>query len=305
MTRHVSSRGHSFHEIPLVVFTGLAMFGCGMAAAYLPAWIVGWRPFIPTPGYASAAGAVMGLGLFFSLGHLGKPLRMLLTLRGVGRSPLSNEVLLAGVAFSAMAGTAFLPSQGPLLTGVWIVGVLASWATLIAIGRVYRLKGTVGWSGGAVFQPLLLGLAAGVMVLLLGGSSRGVASSSGVTSDQGVASLQGMLQGELLALLILFLVLDAAAGFLRARRLTEGAEGFAPSHPALFRRVQLLLVSRFVLTNVAPAILALSGQTVAALIVLVSGIIVDRISFYGLALRHSTESEIARVQEVWASARMN
>ena len=195
---------------------------------------------------------------------------------------MSNEVLLAGVAFSAMAGTAFLPSQGPLLTGVWIVGVLASWATLIAIGRVYRLKGTVGWSGGAVFQPLLLGLAAGVMVLLLGVSP----------------------YGELLALLILFLVLDAAAGFLRARRLTEGAEGFAPSHPALFRRVQLLLVSRFVLTNVAPAILALSGQTVAALIVLVLGIIVDRISFYGLALRHSTESEIARVQEVWTSARM-
>jgi anaerobic dimethyl sulfoxide reductase subunit C (anchor subunit) len=291
MIRQDSQGGHSFHEIPLVMFTGLAMFGCGMAAAYLPAWIVGWRPFIPTPGYASAAGAVMGVGLFFSLGHLGKPLRMLLTLRGVGRSPLSNEVLLAGVAFSAMAGTAFIPSQGSLLTGVWIVGVLASWATLIAIGRVYRLKGTVGWSGGAVFQPLLLGLAAGVMVLLLGVSSRAVAPPLGA------------LQGELLALLILFLVLDTAAGFLRARRLTQGAGGFAPSHPTLFRRAQALLVSRFVLANVAPAILALSGQMVAALIVLVLGISADRISFYGLALRHSTESEIARVEEVWTAGR--
>ena len=189
MTRHHSPRGHRFHETPLVVFTGLAMLGCGMAAAYLPAWIVGWRPFIPTPGFASAAGAVVGVGLLFSLGHLGKPFRMLLTLRGLGRSPLSNEVLLAGVAFSAMAGTAFIPFQSPLLTGVWIVGVLASWATLIAIGRVYRLKGMVGWSGGAVFQPLLLGLAAGVMALLLG------ASSPGVTSAQGMASLQEMLQG--------------------------------------------------------------------------------------------------------------
>jgi hypothetical protein len=54
---------------------------------------------------------------------------------------------------------------------------------------------------------------------------------------------------------------------------------------------------------VAPAILALSGQTIPALIVLMLGIVVDRISFYGLALRHSTESEITRVEEVWASAR--
>jgi len=108
---------------------------------------------------------------------------------------------------------------------------------------------------------------------------------------------------ELLALLILFLVMDAAAGFLRARRLTRGAGGFAPSYPALFRRAQALLVSRFILANVAPAILALSGQTIPALIVLMLGIVVDRITFYGLALRHSTESEITRVEEVWASAR--
>jgi hypothetical protein len=34
---------------------------------------------------------------------------------------------------------------------------------------------------------------------------------------------------------------------------------------------------------------------------LVAGIVVDRVAFYGLALRHSTESEVSRVQEVWAS----
>ena len=291
MTRHDSHGGRSLHETPLVVFTGLAILGCGMVAAYLPAWIVGWRPFIPTPGATSVAGAALGVGLLFSLGHLGRPLRMLLTFRGLGRSPLSDEVLLAGVAFSAMAGTAFIPSEGPLLTGVWIVGVLASLATLISIGRVYRLKGTVGWSGGALFQPLLLGLAAGLIVLLLGASARGVTQPP------------AMAQGELLALLILFLVMDAAAGLLRARRLTRGAGGFAPSYPALFRRAQALLVSRFILANVAPAILALSGQTIPALIVLMLGIVVDRITFYGLALRHSTESEITRVEEVWASAR--
>jgi hypothetical protein len=64
-----------------------------------------------------------------------------------------------------------------------------------------------------------------------------------------------------------------------------------------------LLGARFVLLDVLPFVLLLAWPTPLAAAIAATGLLVDRVGFYALALQRTTEHELAEVEEILISAR--
>ena len=94
-SKRASRKG--FHELPLVLFTALAVVAAGIGASRIVLVLAGAGEWQPTREEAAAEAGLLALGIAFSTLHLGQPFRAGLAVRRVGRSALSNEVLLAGV----------------------------------------------------------------------------------------------------------------------------------------------------------------------------------------------------------------
>lgn len=255
-----------FPDWPLVVFTTLAVMGAGMLCAPLIAALV---------RYSAAAGtlvllpglAVLAAGLLVSLAHLGRPFRSPLALARLGRSRLSAEVALAGATLLTGTIAVAFPASSP---GVALLPGACAVAFLVSLGLVYQLPGQLTWGGGAVFTPLTLGLGFGALSLA-------AAWDGSFASIAPVAAL----------------VLAADVGLFLWRR--QAVARIAPS-----RHANLLLAARFLLVNVVPGCLVLAGLPKGAAGFLGLGILIDRLSFYLLAVQHSTENEIARVEDLIA-----
>ncbi len=97
MNRPERKKGAGFQELPLVIFTSLATAGAGVATAHLSLLLLGWVPLVPPFWVMALLGILLAVGLLFSVGHLGRPSRGAFALIRVGRSPLSNEVLVVSV----------------------------------------------------------------------------------------------------------------------------------------------------------------------------------------------------------------
>jgi hypothetical protein len=67
------------------------------------------------------------------------------------------------------------------------------------------------------------------------------------------------------------------------------------ANPWQVRRVQVL-VARFFLLDVIPFFLLVVSPTFLAALVAAAGLLVDRFSFYALAVQHTTEHEVATVE---------
>ena len=262
---------HAGHR-PLVVFTSLAIAGAGLVAAsgYLGLVHRG------VPASALAAGAMLlGTGLVVSLGHLGQRTRAGLALRGAGRSALSNEALLAGVALAAAALAAGLDMAGAHAPAATAVAAAVNAAFLLSVGAVYRLGGQLTWRGFSTLTPLSGGLAFGVIAVqsMLGPGGAGVSRGT--------------------------LVLIAIDAFVFLQRWREVASVPLPparlADPRLARRDQLL-GARFFLLDVVPPFLMIAWPTPLAAAIAAAGVVADRIGFYALAIRHDTEHELAAVE---------
>jgi len=326
-----------FHEWPLVAFTSLAGAGAGILAASAAA---ADRPL----GLAGILG--IAAGFLVSTVHLGRPLRAPLALTRVGRSALSNEVLLGGLAMAF--GSAWLAA--PALAPGWTIGVgsvymsvldpIAAASTmlrvaaagtaalfLLALGLVYRLKGHRTWQDVAVVSPLLAGLAFGAL------------------SVYQFADARPLWTGSLAAML---LAADAAVAigvgsvYVSARGpITEmsplGPSGKPtrprfglPVHPGFFARRHVIVACRLVLFDLAPAVLLAAAYVTAAntaahtaaphtgvahtvatnaafawaaIAVMACGLVLDRVTFYGLAVRHTTDAELAQTERLIAALR--
>jgi len=138
MTRHEVREGTGFHEPPLVLFTALATAGAGVGAAHLCLAFLGWAPWVPPAGLMTLIGVLLAVGLLFSVGHLGRPLRSPLALFRVGRSPLSNEVLVLGVTLASSLVAVLLPAGHPLVAPLSVTVLVTSLLTLPV---------DVGWAG--------------------------------------------------------------------------------------------------------------------------------------------------------------
>ena len=148
-----------FHELPLVLFTTLGIAGAGVGSAHLlrVGFEAGALALSVREGVLLST--LLFLGLILSAGHVGKPLRGPLALKGVGRSPLSNEVLALGVtlgmgvlslgAEGLFGGSGFSPDSR-LPGAVGLLASLGSVAFLLALGALYDLPGRLTWQGPVV-----------------------------------------------------------------------------------------------------------------------------------------------------------
>jgi anaerobic dimethyl sulfoxide reductase subunit C (anchor subunit) len=262
--------------MPLVLFTGLGVAGGGIGvAALIRGALAGTLPVL-SRGEGILIAAMLGVGSLISARHLGRPLRGPLALRGLGRSPLSNEILALSVALAGALLALATPEGGAVQRIFSGITGLGSVAFLLSIGVVYSLPGQLAWRGAPVAHPLVLGMAWGLLF--------------------GLGGLGGPAPP---ALELLFWVVLAADGVLAADRFAsqERMKGKGQaSHPALFGIRRSLWGSRILLSHlVAPLALALDTWTLAV-VSLSLAVLVDRFAFYALAIRTTTESEVARVE---------
>ncbi len=280
MARGGRAGGKGFHEGPLVLFTALATMGGGVGAAWLLGIVVGAAgPAFPRPA-AFLLSALFGAALLASLGHLGRPFRGPLALRRLGRSPLSREVAAVGAVVGGGVVAAALPMGSPWAGWVGGFVVVASLAALLSIGLVYRLPHQFAWRGAAVFQPLAQGTLWGWVALL------------------GVPRLAPALAPDLVpaAVVGILLVADATLFLLRIPGRRGAPASAAATHPELLRFRRSIVGARLALGSALPAALLLLGAGGWALLSLSLGVVLDRLAFYGLGLRWSTEGEVARVE---------
>lgn len=154
------------HELPLVFFTVLSQSAVGAFIILLVSSRIapiGERQFT-----LSLLGPliVLGLGLIASLCHLGQPLRAFNTLLGLGRSPMSAEIVLIGL-FALFAGLTFFTRLfgigcEKLHFGLAAIACLFGVAFVVAVPFVYQLPTVPAWD-----TPLTM--AAMILTALIGG----------------------------------------------------------------------------------------------------------------------------------------
>jgi DMSO reductase anchor subunit len=255
---------------PLVAFTSLAIAGAGLVSASAYFELVHG---LVSPSALAAGAVLLAAGLLVSLGHLGQKRRAALAVRGAGRSALSNEALLFGVALAAAAIAAAAGLSGARAPVLAAVAGAANAAFLVSIGLVYSVRGQRTWRGFSVLAPLTGGLALGAI------------------SVQTTAGIGGTFVGTLLVIAI-----DALVFSQRWRDITGiGLSGRMLADPWQLRRTQLL-AARFFLLDAIPFFLLVTTPTPLAVPLAAAGLMVDRVSFYALALQHTTEHEIEGVE---------
>ena len=257
---------------PLVWFTSLAIAGAGLVVA------AAWRP----PGFTSVqANALVDGALLLSVGiaistlHLGRWWRAPLAVRGIGRSPLSGEVVLA----SAVLASCLLLWTEYRHGRVEIIGraaaAIVSIAFLVSIGLVYRLGGQRTWRGAATLLPLTAGLVFGEVYLSAAGGGFDAAP----------------------IVPICIVGADAAVYLIRWWGIARVSERGRTGARARWT-VNGATAVRLILFDVAPlARLALGAADPARVAVMV-GLAFDRFTFYALANQHTTEAEITRVEGI-------
>ena len=254
---------------PLAAFTALAVAGGGLVLSPLAALAGGVAPSLTAPLLLGGALA-LAAGLSVSLAHLGRPLRAARAVRQAGSSRLSAEALLALAALAAAVPALVLRSPA----AAFAAAALAA-AFLVSLGLVYALPGQYAWRGAVRGTPLSMGASLALLSLAA------VAGDAGTWRAAAVIALS--------ADLVLFLF--------RVRRLATMPPWCAPAHPARFARRATLLLLRAALVDAVPLLLVLAGVPLAAAVVLAAGILVDRVQFYALAVRWTTESEIDHAEE--------
>lgn len=286
MNRNNRPSERHFHELPLVFFTTLGVAGAGVGSAHLLRVGFGGSTLAFSAMEGSLLSVFLLLGLVLSAGHLGKPLRGPLALRGLGRSSLSNEILALAIALgSGVMGLLLRGGDtGSVIQGAGslpgILGLLASLASvafLLALGSLYSLPGRLSWQGPVVVgHPLVLGTAWGLLV------------GMGGIQAQGDSAVSPLLAAALAVdgLLVVFRIRT----LFRAQRLGEAA------YPRFIPRGVWLLGFRLFLSAALAPLALLGGVWWFAVLGLSLVLFLDRVAFYILAVVKTTESEVARVE---------
>jgi hypothetical protein len=194
----------------------------------------------------------------------------------LGRSPLSGEILtLALTAGCALLGV-LVGGAGTLSTVLHGLAGVGCLTLLLLIGAVYRIPGQLAWEGWVALQPLFTGVAWGLMWVVLESES-----GSGI---------------DLLPALWMALLADAVFSASRWVRLEPAHERGEKVHPGAFRRRRLLLVGRLSLSSLLSPAFLLAGFLTPGLLAFSAALLLDRYAFYALAVRQTTEAEVARVE---------
>jgi DMSO reductase anchor subunit len=270
MSRATKAARWAADDWPLVLFTAMATIGAGLVLTPIGALAV--RSGTAAAVSLAGGGALlMALALAVSLAHLGRPLRAARAAANLGQSRLSAEIAFA-LATVAAASISF---AWPALPGAGIVAGLLACGLLVSLGLVYALPNQPAWRGPAAASPLAMALPLAVFAL----AARG-----------------GNPLGAWQPVVAVLLAADLGLFAWRALRLSATPPWCEPTQPEWFRHRAVLLALRVTLVTLVPLLFALAGRPLAAAIALAFGILVDRVNFYALAVRRTTESEIAAAE---------
>jgi DMSO reductase anchor subunit len=269
-------------HIPLVVFTTLAVAGAGV----LTVSALSFHAPVEVNKTMTVLGLVLlAAGLTTSLLHLGRRDRAFLSARGLFpiRSANLQTTPPSLISVEGLAGTVAL-----VLGTITVVGILPAWIQpharvaaaisaagfLLAVGGVYHLQGQLTWTGASAVTPLTGGIAFGAIL-------------AGSVSSQPAGSL-----------VVFAVAIDAFTYLLRWRHVTalglEQPQGEGP----WFERRHELLAARFLLLDALPLFTLFAWPTPLAAVIAAAGLCVDRFGFYALAIQHTTEVEIGRVERL-------
>ncbi|MDA5521041.1 dimethyl sulfoxide reductase anchor subunit family protein [Yersinia kristensenii] len=220
------------HELPLVFFTVLGQTAVGLFALVFLSHQLGMTT-APQLKQANIVGLILMLvGLIIGALHVGHPLRAMNMLLGVGRSPMSNEILLSSLFVAMACGTVFFSamvknSMLAMLCNVATVifGLAFAWS----ITQVYQLATVPNWDtsytslqlwmtvlvGGGAFAILTGARQLGATALLVGAivtlvNKPGYLSFLGQSSVE-LSSQQTVFWGVQVLLLTLGIFVAAAA----------------------------------------------------------------------------------------------
>ena len=271
----MTNQGHT----PLVVFTSLAIAGAGMVAVD-PVLRESAHAAASTPAIAAGV-TLQAIALVVSLLHLGSKSRAPLAARRIGPSPLSNEIVMAAAALAASTAVLALGWREPAPAAARAVAGLLCAGFLVAIGLVYRIPGQLTWTGPAAITPLSAGCAFGAVCLQalvpeLDGVPRAVVAILGIDAA-------------------IFLLRWQEAAAVDVSVVGRAAGPFWPWHHQWY-------FARFYLLDVVPIALLLAWPTPIVIGVAAAGLVVDRLAFYGLAVQHTTEREVERVDDAIRAA---
>ncbi|WEM40884.1 dimethyl sulfoxide reductase anchor subunit [Photobacterium sp. DA100] len=171
------------HELPLVFFTVLAQAAAG---AYLILLLS--QPLNGMDERKLSIGilvsmALLSVGMLVGMFHLGMPIRALNLLAGIGRSPMSNEILLGGAfaGFGVLVGLAGFYGKGTAAQRKalrWVTAVFAI-AFVATIPKVYQLSTVAAWNTPHTTIQMLVSvfITGGALAAVLGAFRHGIAVS--------------------------------------------------------------------------------------------------------------------------------
>lgn len=293
--------GTGFSEAPLALFTTLAPMAAASFIVIAYAFIAGK----PTDEEArrldrwtALPAVVMLLAMVAAFLHLANPLAAFQVFAGVGRSPLSNELLVV-VLFSVVALVYWLcglagklPTSGGVRTGLLVVLAVGSLAVAAACGMAYLIPTVPTWN-----NPL------GVVAMLGYALTGGAALGSAVCAMARVAlPTQAPLCGAVLAGVGAVLALAAlgaqAAGLDAVANIWGAASGLVPDLGLMVGAFGLCAAAAVVMIFLgkrsagaadAEGAQAAAGRivvapvfAVGAAVLAAAGIFIVRIAFYGL-----------------------
>ncbi|HHL2500710.1 TPA: dimethyl sulfoxide reductase anchor subunit family protein [Yersinia enterocolitica] len=220
------------HELPLVFFTVLGQTAVGVFALVFLSHKLGLTTAQQLK-QANIVGLILMLvGLVIGALHVGQPLRAMNMLLGVGRSPMSNEILLSSLFVAMACGTVFFS----IIVKNTVLAMLCNVATVIfglafawSITQVYQLTTVPNWDtsytelqlwmtvlvGGGAFAILTGARQVGATALLVGAivtlvNKPGYLSFLGQSSVE-LSSQQTIFWGVQILLLTLGIFVAAAA----------------------------------------------------------------------------------------------
>ena len=153
-----------FDAFSLAVFTSLAPAGAVafVTLAFARLGVANHKAAVRLDRMLALPFSVVLVGFIASATHLGTPANALHVFTGIGRSPLSNEVL-AAVAFLFLAGSywmaAFKERFPDSLARPWLLlGIAAACALVICTSMAYAVRTVPTWD--TAFTPMNLALGA-------------------------------------------------------------------------------------------------------------------------------------------------
>lgn len=266
-------------ELPLAIFTTLMPLVGGMflipAAACLRREGTGWTDRADRR-LSAAALALCAVAFVAASFHLGNPRNAMNVVYGIGRSPLSNEVLASGLFALVVLAYAILSFKGKAQgrQRAALLAVLASGGLAVALfcGLAYRIDTIPSWSSGWILLQecgfYLVGAALAAPVLESAGT--------GASGRKGVCA--AVLAGAVIAACAVAGHLASVHGMtsvsVRGADLVKAALPFSVAGTAcLFASAALLAVAR-----------GRRAMFAAAAVLATAGVFLVRLGFYGLQL---------------------